>query len=60
MVETSSRLDIVGNVRAQRLPFRSNPIDDGAFHPLGVISSGTIGTLLNLKFDTQQLVQRLW
>ena len=60
MVETSFRLDIVGNVRAQQLPFQSNPINDGAFHPLGVIGSGTLGTLLNLKFNTRQLVQQLW
>lgn len=49
VVEASSGLDIVRDVWIQRLAFRGDPIDDRAFHPLGVICSSIISTFLNLK-----------
>ena len=48
VVKASTGLDIARDMGSQRLAFRSNPIDDWTFHTLGVISPGTIGTLLDL------------
>ena len=49
VIKTTARLHILRDVGSQRLPFWSNPIDDWALHSLGVISPGTVGTLLDLS-----------
>ena len=48
MVEAAARLHIVWDVWIEGLTLRSDPIDDGALHALGIISSCTIGTFLDL------------
>ena len=56
MVEATTGLDIARDMGSQRLAFRSNPINDWALHPLGVIGPSTIGTLLNLLVVSQHSI----
>ena len=48
MMEPTTRLDVVRDMRVKTLSLRCDPIYDGAFHSFCVVSMGTISTLLNL------------
>ena len=45
-------LDVARYVRSEQLTLRGDPIDNQAFHSLGVVGPSTAGTLLNLLVDT--------
>ena len=60
MVKTTTRLDIARYVGNQRLTLRGDPIDDRAFHSLGVVGPRAAGALLNLLIDTNVSAQRLY
>jgi hypothetical protein len=48
MVEATTALNILRNVRVEGLAFGSNPIDNGTFHALSIICPCTVYTFLNL------------
>lgn len=48
MLETSTGLHVARDVRAERLAFGRNPVDNRSLHPFGIVSACTIGAFLDL------------
>ena len=52
MIEAPARFGVPGDMWSQRLPSWCDPINDGAFHTLCIISTGPIYAFLNLKLQS--------
>ena len=48
VMKPTTRLDVARDMGIKTLTLRCNPIYDGTFHSLRVISAGTISTFLDL------------